>query len=167
MLWTEIAIGREIPDGELVRVFAAAFGVEPAAVRVADGFLGATDEEIDRILDRQLQEPQDDRMRMRLERSHTSGDFPLSVEVAFYDDGLGALVAGDDRATAMYRRIARDFDAGLLVDDGDVNPSSYRLVTPDGKITPVHIDTDRLDDGALVIVKPVSPGIQRDLLARR
>jgi len=84
-----------------------------------------------------------DRERIQLEARAWPGDFALRVTLHG--------VEGDP--IPFYRAFAAALACKLLVDDGDINPYTDLLVTPDGSMVRVNLDADALDrdDEAIVI----------------
>ncbi|HLL24574.1 MAG TPA: hypothetical protein VK427_20725 [Kofleriaceae bacterium] len=126
-MWDELSVERAVADDELARAVARAMTVDPERVIVVTSMAHAPDHGI--VVEK---------------RSHP-GDFALRVGLFRVPDRI-------DRVE-FYRGLADALACKLLVDDGEVDPYTAMLVTPDGDAVRVKLDPGALDreDEALVI----------------
>ncbi|MDQ3366729.1 MAG: hypothetical protein M3680_14990 [Myxococcota bacterium] len=122
-MWDELRVERAVSNDDLASAVARACGIDRERITVTDD--GAT--AIGGLV---------------VERRPALGDFALRL--AFY----GAPPA--DRI-AFHSALAHELACKVLVDDGDVDPYTALLVTPDGSAVRVNLDVGQRDRDALVI----------------
>lgn len=122
-MWDELSVERAVSNDELATAAARACGIDRERITVTSDMTSAIG-------------------GLVIERRETLGDFALRV--GFY----GAPPA--DRI-AFHSSLAHALDCKILVEDGEVDPYTARLVTPDGRGVRVNLDPEQLDRDVIVI----------------
>ncbi|MGH2562483.1 MAG: hypothetical protein ACRDJH_25775 [Thermomicrobiales bacterium] len=139
MLWTDLALDRDIPNNRLREAWAAVFGIAPEEVAI--------------VVDIAEENPwTDPRARIGLERRALPGEFPLQLMAILHGSDLEARVASRDGELATLRRLCNELGCRALVSTADIEPWEWLIVAPDGQTTVVELDEDALDTTGAVVV---------------
>ncbi len=139
-MWDELSVERAVSDDELAAAAARAMGIDRERICVV-----ASIEHAPATHGRPTPDGAAAPDRILLEARAHAGDFALRVGFYRVPDAI-------DRV-AFYRAFAAALACKLLVADGDVDPYTAMLVTPDGGMVRVDLDPEALDrdDEAIVI----------------
>lgn len=133
MKWTGFAVARPVSDEELRQAVSSIFGVDSSLIPVVE-------------LPEDLLQFPDEQIGAAVVRWPLKGDFRLRVGVFPRDN------RPEEAEMETMRKLARALRAALLVSDDSPNPSTRLRVWPDGRVEPVVIDVDALDDRDEVII---------------
>ena len=141
-MWTDLMIDRVLDDGLLIEGLASVFGVSPGEIRIVkpsnsgglpDGITADAP--------------------IWVERSVLQGDFPLQATVHLRPD-LQSLVNDPADEQATVARLCAIWQASCLFSDDELNPYTWLVMRPNGRLERVTVDAAALDErNAFVIAR--------------
>ena len=127
-------------DNLIAEALASTFGAPVDRVRVVDDALAEPAQSLVGI-------------GILVERRPMRSAARLALDVYLVDDRVEQR-AGSVPDTERVQQLARYLSTSILTDDGDLDPSTYLRVAPDGEVGRVHLDDERLDDGMVAVLQP-------------
>lgn len=141
------------PDAIIARRLGAVLGVSPGSIHVID--------QIEPTLD-----PPTGATAL-VERSVVRGDARRHLTVYLQDEGLTVRARSRSTTLRLLRDLARRLGTSIFVGDGELDPSGFLRIRPDGAVEAVAVDDERLDKAGFFSVLSSKRLEDEDLSARQ
>jgi hypothetical protein len=138
-------------DAVIEQALAAILGVPPGSVRVLDQ------------IEPDLDVPTG--TTALVERSAVRGDAHRHLTVYLQDEDLIARTATRSTSIRLLQDLARRLESPVFVGDGELDPSGFLRIRPDGSIETVTVDDEWLDEAGVFTVLTDAPRSDHHLLA--
>jgi hypothetical protein len=143
LMWTDLMLDRALDDRPLREGLASIFGVPADEIQIVGGSAdggGTAGTASDHPI--------------WVERDALEGEFPLRLGVYLRPD-LCALIDEPADEQAAIARLCAVWQASCLFSDDEVNPYTWLVMRPNGRLEAVTVDAESLDDRDAFIVTRV------------
>jgi hypothetical protein len=151
-MWTDLMLDRVVNDRSIVKGMAHVFGLRSADIAL-----------VDEIADQPGVMSQDP--PVIIERAELAGNFPLQLSIYLRRSELEQRVADPADEQAVVARLCAGWKCSALFSDDAVDPYSWFLMTPTGRLEEVTVDAGRLDDQDAFVVTRVNRMVRQVLVA--
>jgi hypothetical protein len=149
----DLFLEAETPDAQIAQGLGAALGVSPQSVHI-----------IDRI-EPDLDVPAG--TTALVERSAIRGDAHRHLTLYLQDEGLIGRTKTRPETIRLLRDLAQRLGTSIFVGDGELDPSGFLRIRPDGAVEAVAVDDEQLDAAGFFSVLSDRAPIGDDLLTAR
>ncbi|MGE0543030.1 MAG: hypothetical protein AB7R89_22920 [Dehalococcoidia bacterium] len=142
-MWTDLMLDRVVNDQSIVEGIARVLGVRSGDIALVD--------EIGEQFGVMSQNPP-----IIIERAQLAGSFPLQLSISLRRSDLEQRICDPADEQAVIARLCAGWECSALFSDDALNPYSWFLMTPTGRLEEVTVDAGRLDDQDAFVITRVN-----------